>query len=125
MKLPHSVIVKTPGLLPMLYTVRELSNELTVPERTLRDWIAAGAPVEKDDRGRMMINGSLFDGWVQKTKKKKAPRKLRDNEAYCFHCKAVVPFQITERRKIKGKLVHFKGHCVYCGTAINRGGRDG
>jgi len=37
--LPRQVIVKAPGLLPMLYTVRELSEDLGMPERTLRDWL--------------------------------------------------------------------------------------
>ncbi|MCD4674121.1 MAG: DUF5679 domain-containing protein [Anaerolineaceae bacterium] len=124
MKLPHSVIVKSPGLLPMLYTVRELSKELSIPERTLRDWLAAGAPVQKDNRGRMMVNGCLFYDWVQENKNRKKTRKLKDNESYCFRCKAVVPFQLIEKRAIKGKLVHLKGICVYCGGVINRGGRD-
>lgn len=43
-KLPHQVIVKAPGLLPMLYTVRGLAEELGMPERTLRDWLVRGAP---------------------------------------------------------------------------------
>jgi len=30
-KIPHSAIVKAPGLLPMLYTLREMSDELGVP----------------------------------------------------------------------------------------------
>jgi hypothetical protein len=42
--LPHSVIVKAPGILPMLYTVSELAQELRTPERALQDWLAAGAP---------------------------------------------------------------------------------
>ena len=42
--LPHSVIVRAPILLPMLYTIPELAQELRTPERTLRDWLAAGAP---------------------------------------------------------------------------------
>jgi hypothetical protein len=43
-KIPHSVIVKASGLLPMLYTVSELAMELDIPGRTLRNWLANGAP---------------------------------------------------------------------------------
>jgi len=38
-KLPHAVIIKAPGLLPMLYTPREICEELGVAESTLRDWL--------------------------------------------------------------------------------------
>ena len=41
-RLPHSVIVRAPGLLPMLYTPRELERELGVPARTIREWLDRG-----------------------------------------------------------------------------------
>ena len=56
---PHlslSVIVKSPRLLPMLYTARELAIQQRVPERTLRDWLNMGAPHKRDYRERIGID---------------------------------------------------------------------
>jgi len=43
-KLPHNVIVKAPGLLPMMYTLREITEHLELPMSTLRNWFKAGVP---------------------------------------------------------------------------------
>ena len=42
--LPHSVIVKSLGLLSTLYAVSDLANDLAVPESDVRNWLTAGAP---------------------------------------------------------------------------------
>jgi len=124
-KLPHAVIVKSPGLLPMLYTVRELAAELGLPERTLRDWLARGAPHQRDQQGHIWINGSLFSVWAQAQRKPKPSPKLADDQAYCLHCRAVVTLVSPQRLPVKGKLVHIKGKCSICGCTINRGSRVG
>lgn len=69
-KLPHAVIVKAPGLLPMLYTVRELADELSMPERTLRDWLLHGAPHTRVRLGHIWVNGQAFAAWVASQRKK-------------------------------------------------------
>jgi len=125
MKLPHAVIVKSPGLLPMLYRVRELANELNIPERTLRDWLDAGAPHLRDERKHIWINGTVFNQWVQGQRKPKREHRLLDQQAFCLRCKMVVELSAQEQRAIKGKLVHIKGACPQCGCIINRGARDG
>jgi len=124
-KLPHNVIVKSPGLLPMQYMVSELTAELDVPESTLRDWLKLGAPFQKDSRSHIWINGEDFAKWVKEQKKPEPTRKLGDNEAYCLHCNAITSLIDPEIREIKGKLIHIKGKCVFCGHTINRGGRIG
>lgn len=125
MKLPHIVIVKSPGLLPMLYTVREISAELNIPESTLRDWLEAGAPHQRDRRQHIWINGVVFNQWVQEQRKSKREHKLLDHQAFCLRCKTVVELNAPERKAIKGKLVHIKGVCPQCGCVINRGARNG
>ena len=70
-KLPHGVIVRAPGLLPMLYSPRELSEDLQIPEGTLRDWLQAGAPHRRDGRNRLWINGEQFSAWVKAQQKPK------------------------------------------------------
>jgi hypothetical protein len=125
MKLPHHVIVKAPGLLPMLYKASELADEIQIPERTLRDWLEAGAPFQRDSSNRIWVNGQEFKQWVQEKRKPKRTFKLLDNQAYCLHCKTAVELLNPERHAIKGKLVNIKGVCPQCGCTINRGGVDG
>ncbi len=122
-KISHQVIVKAPGLLPMLYNVRELAEELGMPERTLRDWLLRGAPHNWDARRHLWVNGEEFTGWVKAQHSQRKRTKLADGQAYCLHCNQVVQLSAIEKRPIKGKLVHFKGHCPNCGAVINRGGR--
>ena len=89
MRIPHQVIVKSPGLLPMHYKLSELSEELNVPYSTLRDWLKKGIPYEQDDCRQIWVNGEEFAKWVevQRQRKKKRKRKLQDNYAYCLRCK--------------------------------------
>lgn len=75
-KLPHSVIVRSPGLLPVLYTVRELAEEIVIPERTLRDWLIHGAPHTRDRLNHIWIDGQAFAGWVNHMCKRRHQPKL-------------------------------------------------
>ena len=102
--MPHSVIVRAPGILPMLYKVRELAKELDIPERTLRDWLKNGAPHERDSRKCIWINGVEFAHWVQAQLKKKNKCKLNDDEAYCLRCNKAVRLEdpkVPGERKIE------------------------
>jgi hypothetical protein len=63
-RLPHSAIVRGPGLLPRLYTVSEMAAALGVPERTLRDWLEVGAPHDHDPHARIWIHGRKFATWI-------------------------------------------------------------
>ncbi len=40
----------------MLYTVSEIAAALAVPERTLRDWLEAGAPHDREQHARIWIH---------------------------------------------------------------------
>lgn len=125
MNLPHTAIVKAPGLLPMLYKVSEIADELQVAERTLRDWLASGAPHQRDARNNLWVNGHLFAEWVQSKRKPKKTEKLADNQAYCLRCKQVVKLTNPETIPVKGKLINIRGACPQCNCIINRGGRHG
>jgi hypothetical protein len=122
-RLPHGVIVKAPGLLPMMYTLREISEELGVPDSTLRGWLEAGAPHQRDHREHLWIQGNLFAAWVKAQQKPRLHRKLESGEGYCLHCNQIVQLVSPEVRPIKGKLVHYRGKCPQCGHIINRGDR--
>ena len=123
-KLPHSVIVKSSGLLPMHYTIRELADAIGAVERTLRDWLANGAPNLRDTKGQIWINGKEFAGWVTLMRKPNRKRKkLKDNEGYCMHCRQAVEMLQPKTRHVRGKLTTTRGICSCCGRTIHRGGR--
>ena len=120
-KLPHNVIIKAPGLLPMLYTPREICEELDIAESTLRDWLQIDVPHQRDNRNRIWINGEEFARWVNNQRKPKVTNKLNEDEAYCFHCNQVSKLLSPQIQPIKGNLVLIKGTCANCGAVINRG----
>ena len=125
LKLPHRVIVKAPGLLQMQYKVRELAEELGVPESTLRDWLKRGVPYQRDSRNHIWIVGIEFARWVESNRKMKRKAKLKDDEAYCFRCKKRLKLINPIKKPIKGKLIHIKGTCSRCGCVSTRGARIG
>ncbi|HSF83590.1 MAG TPA: MerR family transcriptional regulator [Anaerolineales bacterium] len=124
-KLSHNVIVKAPGLLPMLYTVRELANELGMPERTLRDWLKRGAPHSLDEQRRTWINGQEFAGWVVAQRRQHRRIPLSDDEGYCLRCNQAVKLRDPVVIPITAKLVHIRGICPICQCVINRGANGG
>ncbi len=125
LKIPHSAIVKAPGLLPMLYTISELAEELSVPESILLNWFSYGAPHQIEAGGCTWINGTHFSQWIAAQKKQSTARSLAKNEAFCFHCKQVVQLLDPQIIPIQGKLIHLRGKCSTCGNIVNRGGRHG
>lgn len=120
-KLPHNVIIKAPGLLPMLYTPREICEELDIAESTLRDWLQIDVPHQRDNRNRIWINGEEFARWVNNQRKPKETKKLNEDEAYCLRCNEVSKLLSPQIQPIKGNLVLIKGTCANCGAVINRG----
>ena len=88
--LPHAVIVRAPGLLPMLYRPSELAQDMEVPETTLRDWFGRGLPHQRDERGHIWINGQEFAAWVKACRKSPLSQKMAEDEAYCFRCQQPV-----------------------------------
>jgi hypothetical protein len=124
-KLPHAVIVKAPGLLPMLYTVRELANELSMPERTLRDWLVHSAPHTRDRLGHIWIHGQTFANWVAGQRKKVPRARLNPGEGYCMVCNRAVKIVQPSRRPSVGRLVYIQGLCPHCNGKVSRGARSG
>jgi hypothetical protein len=107
----------------MLYTAHELSEELSVPDNTLRCWLQAGAPFYRDAQNHIWIDGTRFSTWVKEQQRKKPSNKLKAGEGYCLNCNRTIQFVPIEVRHIQGKLVHLKGKCPQCGHTINRGAR--
>ncbi len=122
-RISRNVIIKAPGLLPMLYTPREIAEDLDIPETTLRDWLTHGAPHSRDEWNHIWINGEQFAAWVDSHRKAryKSSQKLKDGEGFCLRCNEIVKIQNAEIHPVKGKLCHLRGKCPKCGGVVNRG----
>lgn len=124
LKLPHKVIVRAPGLLPMMYTLKELAFALDMPYNTLRGWLSAGLPYERDANGRIWINGELFPSWVNNQRKEKTQRKLADDEGFCMSCNQARKIENPKILQVRGKVKQIRGVCPVCHHTICRGIRD-
>jgi hypothetical protein len=111
-KLPHSVIVKSTGLLPMIYTVRELAEEIAIPERTLSDWLSHGAPYTRDRLSQIWIDGRAFASWVQSLRRKSNSACLKKDEGYCMTCNLVVVMRNPCHYPSATRLVYILGTCT-------------
>ena len=123
-KIPHCVIVRAPGLLPMLYKPSELEQELGIPAFTVRGWLSKGLPHQRDSRGHIWIDGRLFAEWVRATSQSRPRESLRDDEAYCLRCRKPVEM-LRPTVSQQGKRSMLRGTCSTCGGSISRGGRRG
>jgi len=105
----------------MLYTVRELADAIAVVDRTLRDWLAAGAPHFYDQTGHIWIEGRAFADWIVSMRKPKRERRLTDKEAFCMRCNEIVELVDPRASVVRGNLRMYKGKCPKCHCGINRG----
>lgn len=123
-RLPHTVIVRAPGLLPMWYTPNELERELNVPARTVRYWLDKGLPHRRDGRGHIWLDGRQVATWVEGLRQTRSPHRLDEDEAYCVTCHRPVKL-LNPTRVLRGKHWLFQGQCQDCGKSIFRGVRLG
>jgi hypothetical protein len=122
--LSHAVIVKAPGLLPMLYSLPELADEISLSPQTLRDWLAFDLPHRRDNADHIWINGRAFADWVQRIRTTRRKVPLAPGQAFCLRCKQPVALSEPSSHQT-GKQVRWSGTCPLCGTKIHRGGRHG
>jgi hypothetical protein len=115
------VMVRTPGLLPILYKLHELAEDLGVPYRTLWEWLKFGLLHQTDARGHNWINGENLTRWVASNRKKPKAR-LADGEAQCLRC-GPVKLLDPEVIPVQGKLYYQRGKCPNYGNVASRGGR--
>lgn len=108
---------KVKGLLNMLYTPKELAEEIGINfDQVYRVYIPAGCPHSKDNRGRISINGKEFKAWFEENYKK---RKLERDQAYCVSCKKAV--EIIDPGRIKdGNNIYLISNCPLCGNRVTR-----
>ncbi len=121
--LPHSVVVRAPGLLPMLYRPAELAVDLGVLDRVVREWLRRDLPHQRDERGHVWIDGREAAQWVNRIQRSRSTPKLADDEAYCLPCHGSVKL-LNPTRTQHGKQIVLHGCCPNCGTSIHRGIRN-
>jgi uncharacterized protein with PIN domain len=118
-KIPHSVIVRAPGLLPMLYTLNELEEELKISWRIIRGWLQKDLPYQQDGRGHIYINGRDMAAWVCEVCRSRPRRKLDASQAFCVRCHKPVTLADAQSYR-QGTIARYSGVCPECGTVINR-----
>lgn len=123
LKLPHKVIVRAPGLLPMLYRTRELAKELGVNRTTIVRWSQRGAPHKRDPKGHIWIHGQLFASWVETHRRNRSRPKLPIDQGYCLRCNQIITIQDQETRRV-GNMIMIGGTCPDCGAKVNRATSD-
>ncbi len=103
------------GLLNMLYTPRELSEEIGISKNQIyRVYLPLNCPHEKDDLGRISIHGLSFRVWYEDLYKKVG---LEKNQAWCVSCKKIVDVS-DSKRFTKGRLVYDLFTCPICGKCV-------
>ncbi len=108
---------KVKGLLNMLYSPRELAEEIGIEkDQVYRVYIPEGCPHVKDKMNHILINGISFKDWYQE---KYAKKPLEKNQAYCVSCKRVIEMHNPEIVK-KGNLIFYLSVCPNCGKRTTR-----
>jgi hypothetical protein len=123
-RLPHLVIVRAPGLLPMWYSRRELAQELEVSVRAVQWWLEQGLPCRRDERGHVWIDGRQFAAWVKTIILQRPRQALQAHEALCLTCRRPVAL-LNPTSTCRGKQRLLRGTCSVCGHIVYRAVRHG
>jgi len=106
----------------MLYKISELAEDLKIPDRTLRDWLAKfGAPYQRDPNGHIWVNGVEFAAWVNAMSQQKKKNTLQPGQAYCLRCKKPVALVNPELVEATDGPKLLRAVCPQCGGKVFRG----
>ena len=100
----------------MSYTIKELSSELNVTEKTCHRWIANGLKTVEGSKKPILIMGTDIKEFLRnKNSKKKV--FLGRNEFYCFTCRSPRSAKRGSNCKLKNKKT---GICTVCNGKMSR-----
>ena len=123
-RLPHTVVVRAPGLLPMLYSPTELAEELHIPVHIVREWLNKGLLYRRDAATMSGLTVARWlPGWQQHVMARPY-QPLQPDEAFCVNCQRPVKLE-NPTRTPQGKHLRLSGTCPECGKSIHRGARHG
>ena len=98
------------------YTIKELSCDLDISQKTCLRWIADGLPVLDESKKPVFIMGSVIKEYLRrKSLKKKCP--LKRNQFYCMHCKGATNAKRGSAKFVDGKKL---ARCRACNHKISR-----
>lgn len=105
------------GLLDMMYSPRQLGEEIGVdPNRVYMVYIPLGCPLERDGRGRILINGRAFASWYVRTYTK---TRLLSDEAFCMTCRRAVKIVEPVCMQVE-RVSYILSFCPVCGHKISK-----
>jgi hypothetical protein len=105
------------GLLDMMYSPRELAEEIGINvDKVYMVYLPGGCPHERDNKRHIWINGKVFRSWFEEVYRK---RPLVKGETFCLTCKKAVPL-VGSERKNSGGLIYDLSSCPNCGRKLTR-----
>jgi len=123
-RIPQTVLVRSKGLLPVMYQTRALAEELGITPQLLVQWIRLGAPHTRDRTGRAWINGREFAEWVDLQRRQAAAAPQSGGPAFCPRCRAAIQIENPSYTAL-GTSALVAGNCPRCGGAVVRKKRNG
>jgi len=123
-KIPQTVLVRSMGLLPIMYQTRALAEELGITQQLLVQWIRFGAPHVRDRSGRAWINGKEFADWVDIQRREAAAAPQSGGTAFCPRCRAAIEIEDPSSATV-GTISLVTGSCPRCGGPVTRKKRNG
>ncbi len=123
-RIPQTVIVRAMGLLPVLYQIRVLAEELGITQQLLVQWIRLGAPHTRDRSGRVWINGKDFADWVDGQRRDGNAMSQSGGTAFCPRCRAAIEIEAPSFAAV-GTITLVTGSCPRCGGPVARKKRNG
>jgi hypothetical protein len=116
-KLDRQQKLRLARLLDMMYTPRELAEEIGFNARQVyRVYVPLGCPHQRDENDRIWINGEAFREWVAATYRK---QRLADDEAFCLTCRRPVKMVDPALHKKNG-VAYLRCQCPECGRVLAR-----
>jgi hypothetical protein len=106
---------KVKGLLNMMYSPKELADEIGINKNQIyRVYLPLNCPHEKDSLGRISFHGLSFRIWYENLYRKV---RLEKNQAWCVSCKKIVDVS-DSKRYTKGRLIYDLSACPICGKCV-------
>ena len=108
---------KLKGLFDMLYSPRELAEEVGFHiDQVYNVYVPLGCPHQRDGNNHILINGEAFAEWYTKIYTK---IKLAQDETFCLTCKKGVKI-INPQEQTKNDLVYILSVCPVCGRKLTK-----
>lgn len=123
-RIPQTVVVRSTGLLPVMYQTRALAEELGITPQLLVQWLRLGAPHVRDRSGRPWINGRDFAEWVDLQRREVPANPESGGIAFCPRCQATIAIEDPATTPL-GTSVLVTGKCPKCGGPVSRKKHNG